>query len=123
MSRVDLRQGKLILLYNTLKRGSMLNQHTIIPREEITHFCHKWNVVEFALFGSILRDDFNANSDVDVLVSFSPQSQPSLLDLAQMQLELQEAFGRSVDLVEKKALVNPYRKTAILESAEVIFAA
>ncbi|HCS39431.1 MAG TPA: DNA polymerase subunit beta [Anaerolineaceae bacterium] len=100
----------------------MLNQQLIIPREKITLFCKKWNVVEFALFGSILRAEFNASSDVDVLVTFAPDSLTSLFDLAQMQLELQEIFGRPVDLVEKSSLNNPYRKTAILESAEVIYA-
>ena len=67
----------------------MLNQQLIIPREKITLFCKKWNVVEFALFGSILRAEFNASSDVDVLVTFAPDSLTSLFDLAQMQLELQ----------------------------------
>ncbi|MHB8087905.1 MAG: nucleotidyltransferase family protein [Anaerolineaceae bacterium] len=100
----------------------MLNQQLIIPREKITLFCTKWNVVEFALFGSVLRAEFNASSDVDVLVTFASDSQTSLFDLAQMQLELLEIFGRPVDLVEKSSLNNPYRKTAILESAEVIYA-
>lgn len=101
----------------------MLNQQIILPREKITFFCQKWNVVEFALFGSVLRVDFNATSDVDVLVTFAQSSQTSLFDMAQMQLELQEVFGRPVDLIEKLSLNNPYRKTAILESAEVIYAA
>lgn len=100
----------------------MLNQQLIIPREKITLFCKKWNVVEFALFGSVLRVEFNASSDVDVLVTFALDSLTSLFDLALMQLELQVIFGRPVDLVEKSSLNNPYRKTAILESAEVIYA-
>jgi len=101
----------------------MLNQQFIIPRKKITLFCQKWNVVEFALFGSVLRTDFNATSDVDALVTFASSSETSLFDLAQMQLELQELFGRRVDLVEKASLTNPYRKATILESAEVIYAA
>jgi uncharacterized protein len=101
----------------------MLNQQFILPREKITLFCQKWNVVEFALFGSVLRNDFTVTSDVDVLVTFAPSSQTSLFDLAQMQIELQEIFGRPVDLVEKSSITNPYRKTTILESAEVIYAA
>lgn len=79
--------------------------------------------MEFALFGSVLRNDFTASSDIDVLVTFTEASQTSLFDLAQMQLELQEIFGRPVDLVEKASLTNPYRKDAILESAEVFYAA
>lgn len=100
----------------------MLNQQLILPREKITHFCQKWNVTEFALFGSVLREDFNVSSDIDALVTFAKTSQTSLFDLAQMQLELQELFGRPVDMVEKASLTNPYRKTAILDSAEVIYA-
>jgi len=101
----------------------MLNQQLAIPHEKITRFCQKWNVVEFALFGSVLRVDFSTGSDVDVLVTFGQFSQTSLFDLAQMQIELQEIFGRPVDLIEKSSLNNPYRKTVILESAEVIYEA
>lgn len=100
----------------------MLIQPTIIPRKEITRFCQKWNVVEFALFGSILREDYSADSDVDVLITFADPKQPSLFDLAQMQMELQEAFGRSVDLVEKNSIINPYRKDDILENSRVVYA-
>jgi len=100
----------------------MLNKQIILPHEKITLFCQKWKVVEFALFGSVLRADFDAMSDVDVMVTFAPSSQTSLFDLAQMQLELQTIFGRPVDLVEKSSITNPYRKSTILESAEVIYA-
>lgn len=100
----------------------MLNQQLIIPRDKIALFCQKWNLVEFALFGSVLRSDFNQSSDVDVLITFAPDSQTSLFDLAQMQIELQEIFGRPIDLVEKSSLKNPYRKSEIIESSEVIYA-
>lgn len=94
-----------------------------IPKTKIAAFCHRWKVTEFALFGSILREDFRANSDVDVLVTFAPESQISLFDLAQMQIELQSLFGRPVDIIEKDALRNPYRKREILKTAEVVYAA
>jgi len=94
-----------------------------IPKTKIAAFCHRWKVTEFALFGSILREDFRANSDVDVLVTFEPESQISLFDLAQMQIELQSLFGRPVDIIEKDALRNPYRKREILKTAEVVYAA
>ncbi|MBA3072451.1 MAG: nucleotidyltransferase family protein [Anaerolineae bacterium] len=99
----------------------MLNQQLILPHKKINSFCQKWNVVEFALFGSVLRSDFNQSSDVDVLVTFAPDSQTSLFDLAQMQIELQEIFSRPVDLVEKSSLKNPYRKSEIIESALIVF--
>ena len=79
-------------------------------------------MVELSLFGSILRSDFNAASDIDVLVTFAPLAQINLFDLAQMQIELQNLLGRPVDLVEKAGLRNPYRRAEILRNAEVIYA-
>jgi len=79
-------------------------------------------VTEFALFGSILREDFHPESDVDVLVSFAAEARWSLWDLAEMQLELEGIFGRSVDLVENGALRNPFRRQAILSTREIVYA-
>lgn len=95
-------------------------QHKI-PIEEISLFCEKWKVIELALFGSILSEDFNDKSDIDVLVTFNPENQISLFDLAQMQFELQNIFNRPVDIIEKDALRNPFRKRHILENAQVIY--
>ncbi len=92
-----------------------------IPREEITAFCHRWKVTEFAIFGSALRDDFNIQSDIDVLVTIDESAEVTLLDLAQMKIELESIFSRSVDLIEKAALRNPYRRKTILESSQVLY--
>jgi predicted nucleotidyltransferase len=94
-----------------------------IPADRITDFSRRWKIVEFALFGSVLRDDFGPESDVDVLVSFAEHAEWSLLDLAAMQIELEELFGRPVDLVEKRSLVNPFRRHSILTSKQVVYAA
>src|SRR6266478_8854491 len=75
-----------------------------IPGEKIQEFCQRWKITEFALFGSVLRDDFRPDSDVDVLVTFAPETRYSLFDLVHMQDELKEIFGREVDLVERKAV-------------------
>jgi predicted nucleotidyltransferase len=75
-----------------------------------------------ALFGSVLRDDFNPDSDIDVLVSFSPEAQWSLWDFPQMQDELKAIFGREVDIVEKDALKNPFRRHSILTTKQVLYA-
>ena len=91
-----------------------------IDRNLITAFCRKWRIVEFALFGSVLRDDFRPDSDVDVLVTFEEDAPWSLWDLITMQDELKDAFGRDVDLVEKKAIKSPFRRYSILTSYEVI---
>ena len=79
-----------------------------------------------ALFGSILRDDFRPDSDVDILVTFSPDARVSLFDLVRMEDELTEIVGRKVDLLVKDAVLrshNYIRRKAILGSAEVIYGA
>lgn len=94
-----------------------------IPQKKLNEFCRRWNVVEFAVFGSALREDFDSESDVDVLVTFAPDAEISLFDLAQMQIELERIYQRSVDLIEKASLRNPYRRREILQTAQVIYAA
>ena len=94
-----------------------------IPRSKLIEFCKRWNVSELALFGSVLRADFRPDSDVDVLVSFDPQAQVTLFDMARMQAELKDIFKRDVDLVSKRGLQrsrNYLRRKRILDSAQVI---
>ncbi|WP_199249516.1 nucleotidyltransferase family protein [[Phormidium] sp. ETS-05] len=100
-------------------------QQIQLSMAEITAFCHKWQVTEFALFGSVLREDFNDQSDIDVLVSFAADSPWTILDLVVMEQELADCFNRDVDLVEKQVIeksCNPIRKANILSSAQVIYA-
>jgi len=92
-------------------------------KSAVEAFCRKWKVAELSLFGSALSDNFRPDSDVDVLVTFAPDARRSLMDWADMVDELEEIFGRPVDLVEKQGLRNPFRRKAILDSAEVIHAA
>jgi predicted nucleotidyltransferase len=97
--------------------------HISINRNQIAEFCRKWRIVEFSLFGSVLRDDFRPDSDVDVMVRFEPEAPWSLLDIVTMMGELKEMFGREVDLVEKDAIRNPFRRHSILTTHQVIYAA
>jgi uncharacterized protein len=93
--------------------------------DAIRTFCHEWGVIEFALFGSVLRDDFRPDSDVDVLVRFRDDMRYSLFDLARMGDQLERIFGRAVDLIDRKAIeqsANYIRRNIILHSAEVIYA-
>ena len=92
-------------------------------RAALQAFCRQWQVSELSLFGSVVGLDFGPNSDVDVLVTFAPDARRSLMDWADMVSGLEEIFGRPVDLVEKQGLRNPFRRKAILDSAEVIHAA
>ncbi len=94
-----------------------------IPGDKIGSFCRHWKVRELSLFGSALRADFRADSDVDILVSFFEDARWSLFDLISMADELGSVFGRPVDLVEKEALRNPYRRQAILSTRKIIYAA
>jgi uncharacterized protein len=91
-----------------------------IPKEQLRDFCRRWKVTEFALFGSATRtEDFRANSDIDVLVSFSASAEWSLFDHVHMQEELVEIFGRPVDLLTRRAVEasrNRFRRRSILES-------
>lgn len=95
-----------------------------VPKAKLATFCQRWQIVELALFGSVLRDDFQSESDVDVLARFGPAVQHRFADFMQMEEELAGLFGRKVDLVDMKAVEqsqNPYRKKAVLESAHVVY--
>lgn len=102
---------------------NLLAQRIPWSKAKIAAFCKRWKINEFSLFGSVLREDFRPESDVDVLVSFHPQAEWSLWDLIEMQEELEKMFGRKVDLVEKEALRNPYRRHSILTGREVFYVA
>ena len=96
-----------------------------LPVQAIDEFCLRWKVVEFAFFGSILRADFSAESDIDVLVTFAPDVVYTFRQLTAMQAELEAIFGRPVDLLDKEAVQsspNYIRRKAILGSAEIVYA-
>jgi predicted nucleotidyltransferase len=91
----------------------------------LQEFCQRWRVQELALFGSILRDDFGPDSDVDVLVTFAPGADWGLLDHVRMEQELEALLGRKVDLLSRRAVersANPIRRQQILGSARSIYA-
>jgi len=94
-----------------------------IPLDKIETFCRKWKIKELALFGSVLREDFRSDSDIDVLVSFEPGGGITFDNRVEMQDELAEIFGRGVDLVEKDTIRNPFRRHNILTTREVVYAA
>ena len=97
-----------------------------LPREQIAEFCQRWGITEFAFFGSVLRDDFGPESDIDVLVQLMPDSGLTLLDIVRMEDELRELFGREVDLADREAVEqsrNHIRRNAILAAAETVYAA
>jgi len=94
--------------------------------EEVKDFCLRWKIRELALFGSVLREDFRPDSDVDFLVTFEEDAHWSLFDKIDMQDELKEILGREVDLVERLAVErseNYIRRRHILQSLEPLYVA
>lgn len=93
--------------------------------QDIEDFCIRWHITQLALFGSILRDDFDEqNSDVDALATFASPSHNGLDQWIQMEDQLAALFKRKVDLVNQDAVLhsrNPFRKQNILNSAQVIY--
>ncbi|HPC00313.1 MAG TPA: nucleotidyltransferase domain-containing protein [Syntrophales bacterium] len=97
-----------------------------IPQQVVAQFCKKWKIVEFSLFGSVLRDDFRPESDVDVMVVFEADTPRGLEDLQEMRAELEGLFGRKVDLVEKRLIEqseNYIRRRHILNNLENLYVA
>ncbi len=97
-----------------------------IPLKQIEAFCRRWKIKELALFGSVLRDDFRPDSDVDVLVTFEVDTRWSLFKMIDMQDELKEVLGRKVDLVERLSVErseNYIRRRHILHSLEPVYVA
>jgi predicted nucleotidyltransferase len=95
-----------------------------VPMETIREFCQRWNIVEFALFGSIVRDDFRPDSDVDVLVKYGPGGMPHVpWAPGAIKVDLEDVLGRSVDIVESGTIRNPYVRRSIMRDLTVYYAA
>ena len=100
-----------------------MNSNVKLDTDRLESFCRRWRVRELSVFGSALRDDFRPDSDLDFLVSFEPDALWDLFDFIDMKQELEAQCGRSVDLLEKEALRNPWRKKEILSHREVVYVA
>ena len=102
------------ILYSRLK----------ITPTQLTEFCQNVQITELALFGSILRDDFRPDSDIDILVTFTPDCKISLLDFVRLEYDLEDWLHRKVDLVEKEAVENDFnwiRRREILNHYQVLY--
>ncbi|MCY6491571.1 nucleotidyltransferase family protein [Leptolyngbya sp. GGD] len=109
-------------LEQTIDLNQILHDRLKVSQDAIAQFCQKWKIVEFALFGSVLRDDFRDDSDLDVLVVFEEPRDLSLSAWLDIREEISVLFGRKVDLIQKKLLKNPYSKAEILRTHRVIYA-
>lgn len=104
-----------------VERENFLRTRLGIPLAPIEDFCQRWQISELALFGSVLRDDFSANSDIDLLVTYGAGRRFGFRDFLAMRDELESLLGREPDLVEKDLLENPYLRSEILNTAMVIY--
>jgi uncharacterized protein len=97
-----------------------------LPYDALADFCRRWKILKLEVFGSVLRDDFGPDSDIDFLVTYDPQARWSLFDVVRAQNELASILGRSVDLVSRKPIEksrNWIRRHLILDSARTIYVA
>lgn len=96
-------------------------QNISIPKQELAALCQNWHIAKLALFGSVLREDFNLTSDIDILVEFEPGHTPGFLTLHTIQEELSAIFNhRAIDLVTPKFL-NHRIRDQVLASAETCY--
>ena len=100
-----------------------MNAQVHLDPEFLGEFCRRWRIRELSLFGSALRDDFRPDSDLDFLVSFEPGVVLDIDIWLEIKETLEKHFGRPVDLVEKEAVRNPWRKREILRTREIVYAA
>lgn len=92
-----------------------------ISTDKIAAFCRRHHIRKFSLFGSVLRDDFSRDSDIDVLVEFEEGKQPGLIGLAGIELELSPLFsGRKVE-INTPRFISPYFRDKVLASAEIVY--
>jgi predicted nucleotidyltransferase len=103
-------------------RRKMADPKITIPQDKVVDFCQRNQIRTFSLFGSVLREDFGPDSDVDVLVEFEPEARVGFVALGRMQRELAELLGRQVDVVPRDGL-KPLIRDSVLESAQVLYAA
>lgn len=95
----------------------------VVPQEALSAVCRKWGIRRLMLFGSVLREDFRPDSDVDVLVEFEPGTTPSLFGLEELRAEISALYlGREVDLFTLASL-KPRLTRSILDSSQELYAA
>ncbi len=123
MSEIPFIQVEVAPIFNHNARAI---KNIEVPMIEIIQFCDRWQISEFALFGSVLRSDFRPDSDIDVMVQFLMEAHPTFLSLEQMEEELKIIFNREIDLITRSGIEtsrNYLRRQEILSSAQVIYAA
>lgn len=106
------------------KNSLFLDKNLKLSEQEIARFCQEWKITKMSLFGSILREDFNSDSDIDILIKFDIDARQGLLTLAKLKHKLEEITKRPVDLVIQESIENSdnwIRKNEILNTAQVVY--
>ena len=99
------------------------NLKVTLPLDSIAQFCRRWSIARLEVFGSVLRDDFRPDSDVDLIASYAPAAHWSLLDRIHMKHELEDMLGREVDLLNRRALQRgDGRSAVILAHTQLLYA-
>ncbi|MEM9216146.1 MAG: nucleotidyltransferase domain-containing protein [Cyanobacteria bacterium P01_F01_bin.150] len=92
--------------------------------QQLAEFCQQRQIAELSVFGSVLRDDFGPNSDIDLLIAYAPTAKRGLLEKMCLKEEFEQLFKRPVDLVSKTAIEQSHnwiRRKNILDSAKTIY--
>jgi predicted nucleotidyltransferase len=101
-----------------------MNRALAVNRDALTMLCKHHRIKRLSMFGSAVREDFDSESDIDLLVEFEQGHVPSLSGLVLLQDELSEIFdGRKVDVATRSILKNPYRRRTIVRELEELYAA
>ncbi|MDB9494058.1 nucleotidyltransferase domain-containing protein [Spirulina major CS-329] len=101
-----------------------LNNRFKLSRQELIDFCQRWGITKMAVFGSILRHDFHAESDIDLLITFAPDARQGLLTLAKIKHELESCLHRPIDLVVEASVQmsdNWIRQHEIFRTTQIVY--
>jgi uncharacterized protein len=108
-------------VFTVPERGLFMREDKVnLTKEQIADFCKKNHIKKFAFFGSVLRDDFRPDSDIDILVDLEPGAPIGLFEMADMELQLSDMVGRKVDLRTPQDL-SKYFRNKVIEEAEVLY--
>ncbi len=116
------REGGIKKKQRIIETMETMQPRVPLDMDQIKAFCEKWKVKEFSLFGSVLRDDFGPESDVDVLIELFDYEGIGLYEWMDMIEELEGLFHRKVDMVDLQGLKNPFRRQEIITTRQVIYA-
>ncbi|MEM9447295.1 MAG: nucleotidyltransferase domain-containing protein [Cyanobacteria bacterium P01_E01_bin.6] len=111
---------------NTSTSHAQIYDRLGITPADLEEFCQRWDIAELSLFGSVLRNDFRSDSDIDILISYFPGKGKGLLALVRIKNELETLSGREVDVMTKQSIEqsrNELRRREILGKAQVIYVA